>query len=254
MTTFDRTELDKLERRELHLSILAAVIVLILAGGVAVLMYPLVFVHPDEGNKWNLHIAFAGFCVLSLLIAGYLLDRQRTVRRLKQQLIEELERNLELRHEARVDLLQTMPDLNHFWDSLAMEFRRAAGLQRPLTLLLAKPKPSRSPSDTGETTEAWGDAAKAMTSRLRPTDSIYRLSPGLFGILLPETDTANAKGISLRLQDALRVVEAKNGLSFEMLVYNYPEHVGSAHELEEIVKSLLPREHPWREAAVTPGT
>ncbi len=251
MRTFDRIDLDNLERRELHLSILTAVLVLILAAGVALLMYPLVFVHPDENNKWNLRIAFTGFCVLSLLVAGYLLDRQRTIRRLKQQLIEQFERNLELRHQARVDLLQTIPDLNHFWDSLAMEFRRAASLQQPLSLLVAKPKSSRGSSQTSETTEAWGEAAKAMTSKLRPTDSIYRLSPGVFGILLPETDITNANGISLRLQEALRMVEAKSGLSFEMKVFNFPEHVGSAHELEEIVKSMLPEKQSWLEAPVT---
>ena len=58
----NREELDKLERRELQLTILSVVFVLILAGGLAAFMYPLVFVHPD-GNKWTLRVAFFGFCV-----------------------------------------------------------------------------------------------------------------------------------------------------------------------------------------------
>jgi len=129
---FDRAELDKLERHEQHLTILASVIVLVLAGGVALLMYPLVFLHPDSGNKWTLRFAFTGFCVLSLLCVGYLLDRQRTVRKLKQQLLEELDRNLELRNQANVDLLHTIPGRDHFQDRLAMEFRRASSLTRCL--------------------------------------------------------------------------------------------------------------------------
>src|SRR6202165_5209234 len=96
MGTLNRTELDKLERRELQLTILATAFVLVQAAGLAMFMYPLVFLHP-VGNKWTLRVAFFGFCVLTLLFVGYLLDRHRTVRKLKQQILEELERNLEPR-------------------------------------------------------------------------------------------------------------------------------------------------------------
>ena len=80
MATIDRQELDRLERRNLQLTILSAVFVLILAGGLAAFMYPLVFVHahPDENTKWTMRVAFFGFCGLTLLFVGYLFDRQRT--------------------------------------------------------------------------------------------------------------------------------------------------------------------------------
>src|SRR2546425_3031455 len=64
MGTLNRKELDHLERRELQLTILAAVIVLVLAGGLAAFMYPLVFLHP-VGNKLTLRVAFFGFCALT---------------------------------------------------------------------------------------------------------------------------------------------------------------------------------------------
>ncbi len=66
MSTLNRAELDRLEKRELQLTILAAVFVLVLAGGLAAFMYPLVFLHP-VGNKWALRVAFFGFCGLTLL-------------------------------------------------------------------------------------------------------------------------------------------------------------------------------------------
>jgi len=75
MATIDRQELDRLERRELQLTIVAAVFVFVLASGLAVFMYPMVFVHPDTANKWTLRVAFFGFCVLTLLFIGYLLER-----------------------------------------------------------------------------------------------------------------------------------------------------------------------------------
>ncbi len=237
MATINRQELDRLERRELQLTIIAAVFVFVLASGLAVFMYPLVFVHPDGENKWTMRVAFFGFCALTLLFIGYLLDRQRTVRQLKQQILEELERNIELRLQASADLLHTMPDVNHFWDRLTMEYRRAMSMQKTLSLLVVKAK---LPASGEKATAALGDAAKAMSQKLRPTDSIYRLAPELFGLVLPETDTLNAKRIALRLQEELQSVRSKHGGAFETSVHNYPQDAKSAHELEDIVKSMLP--------------
>jgi GGDEF domain-containing protein len=251
MATLNRTELDKLERREWNITLLAAVFVLVLATGLALFMYPLVFVHPDESRKWMLRVAFFGFCALTLLFVGYLFDHQRTVSKLKQQLLSELERNVELRHQASVDLLQSMPDINHFWDRLTMEYRRAMTMQKTLSLLLVKTKVGAGSSKLDVNTAGWSDAAKAISRKLRPTDSMYRLAPDLLGIVLPETDTTNAKRIAVRLQDELQAVRANHGLAFDITAHNYPEHVKSSHELEDIVKSLLPEKEEWSSAVPT---
>ena len=241
----NRKELDKLERRELHLTALAAVFVLVQAAGLAVLMYPLVFLRPDLGNKWTLRVAYIGFCVLTVLFAGYLLDRQRLVRKLKQNLIEELERNVQLRQQASVDILQSMPGQNHFWDRLTMEHRRAMTMHTTLSLLLVQAQNAAGNKDAKQREAVWGEAAKAMSGKLRPTDSIYNLSPELFAVVLPETDTLNAKRVAVRLQEALQAVRAKHGLALEINVHNFPEDVQSLHELEDIVKSLLPEKQNW---------
>jgi GGDEF domain-containing protein len=243
MGTLNRTELDRLERRELQLTILAAAFVLVQAAGLAMFMYPLVFLHPI-GNKWTLRAAFFGFCALTVLFVGYLLDHQRTVHKLKQQILAELERNITLQHQASVDLLQTMPDQNHFWDRLTMEYRRAMTMQKTLSILLVKAKPAVAIQNDASS-EAWSDAAKAMSRKLRPTDSIYRLATDTFALVLPETDVLNAKRVAVRLQEELQTVRAKHNVSFEITAHNYPEHVKSAHELEDIVKSLLPAQDEW---------
>lgn len=250
MGTIDRQELDRLERRNLQLTILSAVFVLILASGLAMFMYPLVFVHP-EGNKLTMRATFFGFCALTLLFVGYLFDRQRTFTKLKQSLLEELERNVTLQLQASTDLLRSMPDQNHFWDRLSMEFRRALTMEKTMSLVLAKASTGSRVSSNDEKA-AYSDAAKAMAKRLRPTDSIYRLADGLFGIVLPETDTLNAKRIAVRLQEGLQDVRTKYGLSFDLSAYNYPDHVKSSHELEDIVKSLLPEEKEWEISAEAP--
>ena len=237
----NREELDKLERRELQLTVLSVVFVLVLAGGLAVFMYPLVFVHP-EGNKWTMRVAFFGFCALVLLFVGYLLEHQNAVRKLKQQLLAEVERNVALRHQANVDLLGSMPDASQFWDRLTMEFRRAKTTQKTLSLILLKVgKGTKNPDMS-----AVGSAcAKAMSRRLRPTDSIFRLSPEVFGVVLPGTDWPNGKQICARLQQELQGAQAGFGVSFEVNIYNYPGDVVSSHEMEDLVKSLLPEQQGW---------
>jgi GGDEF domain-containing protein len=84
-----------------------------------------------------------------------------------------------------------------------------------------------------------------MSRKLRPTDSIYRLGPDLFALVLPETDVLNAKRVAVRLQEELQEVRTKHGQAFDITAHNYPEHVKSAHELEDIVKSLLPGQEEW---------
>lgn len=243
MATIDRQELDRLERRGLQLTIFSAVFVLVLAGGLAVFMYPIVFVHPEE-NKWTLRVAFFGFCGLTLLFVSYLFERQRTFNKLKDQLLAELERNVALQLQASTDILKSMPDQKYFWDRLTMEFRRALTMEKTMSLVLARVKPGTQVPGNDQKS-ALSDTAKAMSRKLRPTDSIYRLSDDLFGIVLPETDTLNAKRIALRLQEELQPVRAKYGSTFDLTAHNYPEHVKSSHELEDIVKSMLPEKEEW---------
>ena len=240
MATIDRQELDRLERRGLQLTILSSVFVLILACGLAAFMYPLVFVHP-EGNKWTLRVAFFGFCALTLLFLSYLFERQKTFHDLKNQLLAELERNVALQIQASADLLRSMPDQNYFWDRLSMEFRRAVTLEKNLSLVVVKVKRnSRKPGE--DPNAALSAVVKAMSRKLRPGDSIYRLSAEMFGVVLPETDTLNAKRVAMRLQEELQGARAHFNCSFDLSAHNYPEHVKSSHELEDIVKSMFPEE------------
>ena len=245
MSTIDRQELDRLERRGMQLTIFSAVFVMVLASGLAMFMYPLVFVHPEgEGNKWTLRVAFFGFCVLTLLFVGYLFDRQRSFNKLKEQLLAELERNVALQLQASADILKSMPDQKYFWDRLTMEFRRSLSMEKTMSLVLVKVKSSPANS-ANDRKSALSDAAKALSKKLRPTDSIYRLSDELFGIVLPETDTINAKRIAIRLQEDLQTIRARYGTTFDLTAHNYPEHVKSSHELEDIVNSLLPEKEEW---------
>jgi GGDEF domain-containing protein len=246
MAKIDQAALDNLEKREFQLTILAAVFVMVLAGGVALLMYPVVFLHPEEGSKWMLKTGFAGFCVLSILFVVYLFDRQHTVRKLKQHLLEEIERNVELRNQANADLLHGLPDLKHFHDQLAMEFRRAMTMTKPLSVIAVKVKVAASLTDGKDLTAALGEAVKGIAKCLRPTDSTYLLAPALFGVILAEVTASGANLIEMKIDETLRSISAGK-YKIEITTCNYPEQVQSAHELEDVMASLMPQKQVWEE-------
>ena len=90
MRLFDTIRPSDLDRRETQLTIFACSAIVVLAIGTALLMYPLVFSReaPVEATM-TMRIAFVGFCLLSVLLAGYLWDRQKTICRLRRQMAEE---------------------------------------------------------------------------------------------------------------------------------------------------------------------
>jgi GGDEF domain-containing protein len=246
MEKIDQAALDNLEKREFQLTILSAVFVMVLAGGVALLMYPVVFLHPEESNKWMLRIGFAGFCVLTILFVVYLFDRQRTVRKLKQHLLDEMKRNAELRNQAHVDLLHGLADLSHFHDQLSMEFRRAMSTTKPLSLIAVKVDCAAGLGNEKEIIAALGEAAKGISRTLRATDSIYALAKDIFGVIMPDTMMANAKLIEMQIEQTLGSIGAGR-FAFEITTCSYPEQVQSAHEMEDVVASLLPQKQVWEE-------
>src|SRR5208282_5878739 len=108
MVIFDRIRLRDLDRRDWQLWALAMVMIIILAAGMALLMYSLVV---REGitiaSRTTLRIIF-GFCLLAVLFVGYLIDRQVVIARLRRELAEEKKRNIELRARSNKELLATL--------------------------------------------------------------------------------------------------------------------------------------------------
>jgi hypothetical protein len=192
MRVFDQIDSTMLDRRELHLCLLAITVMLVMATGMALLMYPTVFSEPVVLTGPTLRKTFFGFCALSMLLAGYFLDRQLTIHQLRQQLVEEQSRMMQIRHEASAELLESLPGISHFQDRLTMEFRRASKTQQSLSLLIVQLKSSHELFDAREIATSFGDAAKALIHTLRREDSIYQFRPGVFGILLPGVSAADA--------------------------------------------------------------
>jgi hypothetical protein len=70
--------------------------------------------------------------------------------------------------------------------------------------------------------------------KLHAEDFIYYFWPGVLGIVLPGVDTGNAYRTSARVKECLRDASgASTRFLFDLHVFNYPEHVSTARELEE---------------------
>jgi GGDEF domain-containing protein len=249
MRVFDQISRADLERREWQLWLLAFAVIAILAVGTALLMYPSAFSAPlvvagDVQRK-----AFFGFCALSVLVIGYLVDRQILVRSLRKEIEEERTLSLRARQKSSTDLLQTLPGVGAFQDRLTMEHRRAVSLGQPLSIILValsetfnthEQRPAPALLDPAETSIAFGDAAKALLGKLRGEDSIFLLSLGVFSVLLPNVDERSAYRVSERLAEGLRDASGvSKRFSFDIQTFNYPERFKSATEIEGAMRPFL---------------
>src|SRR3984893_19569414 len=105
-----RVQPENLEHSELQFSVFIAVTVMVLAVGMAVLMYPVVFSHQTPGDR-TMRTAFWGFCVLCVLLTVYVWDRHATIRKLRREMIEGRRQIAETRRKARAKLLKRRPNI-----------------------------------------------------------------------------------------------------------------------------------------------
>ncbi len=229
-----------LERRELQLTLFACVAIAILAMGTAILMYPVVFSRQSYATDKALPIAFVGFCILSVLLAGYLWERQATIRRLRKTMAEERMRVAEAQRQACTELLKTMPNFSSFQDRLPMEYRRTIATTQKLSILVVSLGVAEANDSLGAPS-LMGDAAKVISRKLREQDSIYILGATCFGAVLPGADLDFARRVYDRVAEGLAdAAGANNRFSYKIDIINYPADATSAHELEGAVSALLP--------------
>jgi GGDEF domain-containing protein len=243
MTSDRKIPSTELERRELHLSLFACSAIVILAGGLALLMYPAVFAAREYSPLTVPQVAFFGFCLLACLLVAYILDRQITIQRLRAQIALDRKRSSEALRQASADLLSTMPNFSTFEDRLTMEFRRAAAAELKLTVVVIGIKLSPAFSEPALGMSVLGDAAKAASRKLREQDSLYLLRPAYFGVILPGVGQDAAQRVCARLSEGLSdAAGASDRFSYKIEKITYPEQTGSAHDLELVVSGWLPED------------
>ena len=245
MRVFDNINPIALERREFQLGMLAISTIAIMSGGLATFMYQTVFSDPSGGGDSIARRAFFAFCALSILMIAYLLNRQVVIYRLRRKLAEDRDRMTQIRNQASSDLLKTLPGLSRFQDRLAMEFRRCVNSQESLSVLLFLINPNSDPTDGSQIANIYGDAAKAILLKMRKGDSLYLFESGTLGVVLSGFNTARASRVAERFSECLTdASNSGNRFSYMSRVINYPEEFGTAREMEQAARSLVPARIP----------
>jgi GGDEF domain-containing protein len=250
MRFFDGMPAKGLERREMQLILFACAVIVILAGGLAAFMYPVVYSQTGLSMSRTMSAAFFGFCVLSILLAGYLLDRQATIARLRQQIRDERKKTSEALVMASAELLQALPNFSSFQDQLSMECRRHTATKQNLSVLIVSTKINQNQLEPSHSISSLGDAAIAITRKLRGEDSVYLVASNHFGVILPGIDRAAAQRISARLKEGLDdAAGVSNRFTYKIDSISYPEQASSARDLELAVTDFLP-ENGFNQTAV----
>jgi hypothetical protein len=238
MKVFDQIRLRDIDRRNWQLWILAIVMILVLAGGLALHMYTLASAPGVSLSRRAMLQGMIGFCALSILFVGYLIDRQMVISRLRRELENEKSLNLERRTRGNKELLQTLFGPGQFCERLALELQRAANSKLPLSGLTISLEVSPNISDTEEIYSTFGEAVKAMMNRVRGEDSIYQFTSGVFGVLLPGTGADLARGVAVRMADGLNeAMGISKRYSFDIRITSFPDHAKSAPEMEKLMRS-----------------
>lgn len=241
MRLFARVDSKSVEEREFQLAIFSLSVTAVLVAGLAIVMYPSLESYPIILSARALRVSFLGFCGLSALLLGYLIDRQITVRRLRREIRQTEQRYRDLHRQVGQDLLGALSGMKDFQDRLMMEFRRAANARDTLSVMVIRLNPNPNVLDPAEITGALGDVAKAIIRKLRREDSLYLFSEGAFGTILPGVNAENVRIVGTRVTEGvLDASGAVNRFTHDMKIINYPQHAATASELDNAVRSLLP--------------
>jgi hypothetical protein len=237
---FDHVESVEIDRREIHLRLLALVVICILAVGLALMMYPTVFAKPMTLSGGTFRVVFFGFCTLSVLLIAYLVDRHVLINSLRGRIAVREKAAQLMKQEASKDFLASLHGIDTFTDRLAMEFRRASSAEQPLSLLAIMVKVQAEICNATETAVVYADAGRALLRRIRGEDAFFLLESGVFGILLPRISTHNAEvmkeGFEEGLRDAAGLVPR---FDFKAQLINYPDQVSSVHEIIDTIHPLF---------------
>jgi GGDEF domain-containing protein len=240
MEIFDKVNRATIDRRDWQLSVLAIVMLGVFGAGNALLMYPLVFGRSAFIQLPPSRTLFFSFCALCMLMVGYMINRMFLIRRLRASLLREQQELAQLLRTSSAELLGTLMGYSHFQDRLAMDFRRAMQTREPLSLLVVRVKPLKMFTQGAQAEMAWADAAKVLSRKLRPEDSLYRLSSEVFAIVLPGATEATAVTAAARLSESLADASgASDRFTASVQVINYPDHAHSAAELEKCAEAVV---------------
>ena len=240
MKIFHEIDPWDLECSEKHLWGLALGTIFAFTVGIALLVYPSLFLQPVMLAGGTVRKLFVGFCVLASLLFLYLLERHFLITRLRRQLKEEKKKARLAHDESTTSVLATLPKFKEFRNRVALEYHRAEHTGQCLTLLLVALTLRRDLAEKAEARDIIEKAAQAMVRKLRGEDAVYWISETSFCTVLPGVGNETARLISGRVSEGLHAASGFGiRYSFEARTLNYPTDVQNELGIDALVRPYL---------------
>jgi diguanylate cyclase (GGDEF)-like protein len=160
---------------------------------------------------------------------------------------------------ARTDALTQIPNRRAFFEAAQLELERARRHARPLTMAYVDCDGFKDVNDARG--HAQGDALLVATARTlrqetRAVDAVARLGGDEFGLLLPETDAAEAEALLARLRAALVAAMARHGwpVSFSIGAATFLSPPASIDEIMARADELMYEAKRTRKGSIRAAT
>ena len=233
-------ELESLSKRDWQLWSICALVILVIAAGLAAFVLPSVVwaglvIHADHRYLPQL---FFGMIALIVLFNVYILDQKRTIDRTRARLLRELVESAKAKEVALVDPLTNVFNRRYLDEVVPHEISKAERAASDLSFLVLdvdgfKDINTRFGHAGGD--QYLRDVATLLKKTFRGSDTVLRLGGDEFLVILPETSDRQAKRAAERLQWETRwwnqAGHAEYQLSFSCGVATYRKGM----EVKELV-------------------
>jgi diguanylate cyclase (GGDEF)-like protein len=211
-------QIKSIDGRDLHLWSMGLLIILMVAGGFLALVLP--------NLMWGLGTLrvdgrylpqlFFGFVALIVLFNVYALDRKRSLRRTREELVRQLVRNQQVEVLSYLDPLTEIYNRRALDEILAREGNRADRQGTPLTFVMIdvdrfKSVNSRFGHLVGD--RILNEIAWLLRTTFRTSDYIVRYGGDEFLVVMTDTREEQADRAIERLQEAVSYWNAANSLA-----------------------------------------
>ncbi|MBZ5573712.1 MAG: GGDEF domain-containing protein [Acidobacteriia bacterium] len=209
-----RKEIDSVQGRFFHLLSITVVVMLVLAAGMVLRLFPRMLWNLESLQTERLYIPqlLCGLLALVALLSWYVLEQRKNLRRTQQQLIKELIGRETAERLAAVDPLTEAYNRRYITRAIASEAARADRHNTKFAFLMIDVDGFKQVNDSlghlvGD--RILREVADLLQRTLRTSDIISRYGGDEFLVLLTDADDQMASGAIKRLQRAVEEWNSK---------------------------------------------
>src|SRR6202163_4034311 len=201
-------QLSQLERRDWELWLIVSLTGVLVATGLAAILFPAAFLKHD-----NMHFEVTvsrplatGLFILLALLNTYLVTKRLEIRRLREQLLSSTIQQELIRQQSFTDPLTEIYNRRSLEEIAGRFISHARRLKNPLSLLLIDVDRFKDVNTTfGHLTGdvVLADTAALLKSSVRGSDAVFRYGGDEFLVILAGTSTTDARHVVERIRAGL---------------------------------------------------